>query len=152
MVWTDFLFVVIPLALGILFPMLMRWTSKASKAGRGIRCGERPRWQPPSWVFSVVWPVLYLLIGLEGLRVWRSNGRRWSTSLTYWVVLTTSLILWWPVFSHWMCWPKAAFVSIVLIAGLVWYYTITRRAWLLAPLALWMAFASVLAAQAIPRS
>ena len=35
---------------------------------------ERPVWAPPQAAFGIVWPVLYLLIGIAGWRVWDVAG------------------------------------------------------------------------------
>lgn len=148
--WSDWIFVIAPIALGVGAPMLAG-LKKGKNAG--IRCGVKPKWQPPPWVFSVVWPVLYLLLGIQGMLLWRRSGRRWQRSpdLTLWAVLTASLLLWWPVFSAWVCMPLVAFFTLVAIAVLCAYFVFTRRALLLLPLAVWLCFASVLAAQAVPK-
>ncbi len=38
----------------------------------------KPSWTPPNWIFPVVWPVLYLLMGTSAWLVWRME----SVSLT----------------------------------------------------------------------
>lgn len=35
---------------------------------------QKPRWTPPNWVFPVVWPVLYTLMGLAAWWLWRKSG------------------------------------------------------------------------------
>lgn len=144
----DWTFLLAPLLLGVVVPAI----SYARGRPGGIRCGRKPAWQPPSWVFSVVWPVLYVLLGLEGMGVWRRRrvDERWRSSIAAWSLLVASLALWWPLFSVWTCSPSAAFWSVLAIGALAWYYALTRRSWLVAPLALWLAFASVLAWQARP--
>ena len=34
---------------------------------------NRAPWNPPSWVFGVVWPILYLLMGISLLLVWTNK-------------------------------------------------------------------------------
>ena len=34
----------------------------------------QPAWAPPGWLFSVVWPVLYTLMGVSAALVWRKSG------------------------------------------------------------------------------
>jgi translocator protein len=35
---------------------------------------DLPAWAPPQEAFGIVWPILYLLIGVAGWRVWRAAG------------------------------------------------------------------------------
>jgi tryptophan-rich sensory protein len=35
---------------------------------------RKPSWTPPNWVFPVVWPVLYTLMGVSAWLVWRWAG------------------------------------------------------------------------------
>lgn len=150
---SDWAFLLGPITLGIGAPLLLMLLSGGrgdGARGRGIVCGVRPKWQPPAWVFSVVWPVLYLLLGIQGMLQWRRAGRSWSPGLTLWSALTASLLVWWPVFSLWACAPLLAFLSLLAIAALCWYIVIAMRAYLLVPLAAWLAFACVLSAQAVP--
>ena len=35
----------------------------------------KPAWNPPNWVFPVVWPTLYLLMSIAAWLVWRRSGR-----------------------------------------------------------------------------
>ncbi|MCS6864843.1 MAG: TspO/MBR family protein [Gemmataceae bacterium] len=35
---------------------------------------RKPTWTPPNWVFPVVWPVLYTLMGIAAWLVWRKSG------------------------------------------------------------------------------
>ena len=36
---------------------------------------RKPAWSPPGWVFGVVWPVLYAMMGIAAWRVWRRPER-----------------------------------------------------------------------------
>ena len=33
----------------------------------------KPYLTPPGWVFSVVWTILYALMGVSAVRIWQSN-------------------------------------------------------------------------------
>lgn len=35
---------------------------------------EKPAWTPPNWVFPVVWPLLYLCMGIAAWMIWNEYG------------------------------------------------------------------------------
>lgn len=46
--------------------------------GQWYQLLQKPVWTPPDWIFPVVWPVLYILMGIAAWLVWKME----STSLT----------------------------------------------------------------------
>jgi tryptophan-rich sensory protein len=60
---------------------------------------SKPDWAPPSWLFSPVWSVLYLMIGVASVLVVR-HGVNWHTgvAMTLYAVQLMLNWLWTPVF------------------------------------------------------
>lgn len=44
----------------------------------------KPSWNPPNWIFPVVWTPLYVMIALAGWRLWRVGPR--SAAFGWWCV------------------------------------------------------------------
>lgn len=107
----------------------------------------KPAFNPPGWVFGPVWTVLYVLIGIAGWRVWRRDRAGWPMKL-WWLQLALNF-LWSPVFFAAHRIGLALVVVLLLLAAIVAFMVASWRqdraaAWLFAPYALWVAFASVL--------
>jgi tryptophan-rich sensory protein len=45
---------------------------------------EKPSWNPPNWIFPLVWTPLYVMIALAGWRLWRRAPR--SAAMAWWCV------------------------------------------------------------------
>lgn len=44
---------------------------------------NRPAFSPPSWVFPVVWTVLFVLMGIAAAKIWCSSGRKLNCALLF---------------------------------------------------------------------
>jgi len=107
----------------------------------------KPTFNPPGWVFAPAWTLLYILIAIAGWRVWQRDRGGWPMKL-WWTQLLLNF-LWSPVFfsAHQI---GLALVVIILLLGTIFgFIAIAWRqervaAWLFAPYAAWVAFASVL--------
>jgi tryptophan-rich sensory protein len=107
----------------------------------------KPSFNPPSWVFGPAWTALYILIAIAGWRVWRRDRAGWPMKL-WWAQLALNF-LWTPVFfSAHQIGLALAIVLVLLVAILGFIVTSWREdrtaAWLFAPYAAWVAFASTL--------
>jgi benzodiazapine receptor len=107
----------------------------------------KPSFNPPNWVFGPVWTVLYVLIALAGWRVWRKDSGGWPMRL-WWAQLALNF-LWTPVFFGAHRVSLALVVVLVLLCIILAFIVASWRrdrasAWLFAPYAAWVAFASVL--------
>lgn len=108
---------------------------------------EKPVFNPPSWVFGPVWTVLYVLIAISGWRIWMVAPR--SGAMAAWVLQMVLNWLWSPVFfGAEMPWLALAII-VALLGTIAWFVTQARRldrtaAWLFAPYAAWVAFATLL--------
>ena len=95
--------------------------------------------QPPAWVFGVVWPLLYVTTGAA----WAPAGARADAMLA---ALTLLCCAWLPAY---VCVRAKSLAAIILAAAtiLATLAALTLRgasSALLAPLALWLSFASYL--------
>jgi translocator protein len=143
--------------------MKRKWVSLAAflvlVAGGGLVIGyvtapgewyarlAKPAFNPPAWVFGPAWTTLYILIAVAGWRVWWRDRGGWAMSL-WWVQLGLNFA-WSPVFfsAHRIGW--ALVIVFVLLAVILAFMAAARRrdqvaAWLFAPYAAWVAFASLL--------
>lgn len=106
----------------------------------------KPALNPPSWVFGPAWTVLYVLMAVAAVLVWRK--KKWNALAIFGVQLALNLI-WTPLFFG-LHSPSWAFVDIVLLWGaIVWTIVAFSKvsktaAWLLAPYILWVSFAAYL--------
>lgn len=110
---------------------------------------NKPSWQPPNWIFPVVWTILFALIAISAILVWNTRPRRPLTYLTILAFLANGLLnIGWSYFffASKLIFPAAyeamlLFLSVILVMILAW--PISRLAsLLLIPYALWVAFAA----------
>ncbi len=109
---------------------------------------QLPPLAPPSWLYGVVWPVLYALMALATIfiqrRVADSPRKRQAISL-YWTQLIVNAI--WPYLFFFLQARLLAFLWLILLLYLVILLAIRYRRlyplsfWLLLPYVLWTAFA-----------
>jgi benzodiazapine receptor len=123
------------------YPNLAPWYSALNK----------PTFNPPDWVFAPVWTALYALMALAVWRILRlprsTRGR--SAALVFFFVQLALNAAW-----SWMFFgarnPLLGLINIVpqfvvILVTIVAFHRLDRpAAWCLAPLAAWVAFASVL--------
>ncbi len=125
-----------------------RWTSAGSGWYRSL---PRPRWQPPDYVFGVVWPLNFAALAVVGVVVAAhgpaGDGLRWLALLT----ASVALALGW---AHEFYVPHRLGRAAVLLAGaavLTWLLVsltavlVRWAAWVLVPYATWLTVATTLA-------
>lgn len=101
--------------------------------------------RPPPWVFGVVWPVLYLLLGVAWFRTAVSVGTLSAASASY--LLTTLLLgLWLVVFSCQRQTKNAVFVLLASVLSAAFNIALSGPAerLMLIPLIVWLSFATLL--------
>lgn len=107
----------------------------------------KPPFNPPPWVFAPVWTLLYVLIAVAG---WRTSRRDpGGRAMRLWWGQLALNFLWSPVFFalHWV--GAALVVVAALLVAVVTFIAASWRAdrlsaWLFAPYAAWVAFATLL--------
>lgn len=109
----------------------------------------KPPLTPPSWLFPVVWTILYVLMGIAAYRIARSNARDAKEALKlYWLQLAVNLL--WPIAFFRLEWRLFAFFWLLLLIVLIVRTALRFRdidataAKLLYPYLVWCAFASYL--------
>lgn len=136
-----------------LFPNFASFVIMSISGIKGAACPSTVI-TPPGWVFGVVWPVLYLLVGIVMARM-ELQKRYGLLSNLFWLVL--GLNLWYVVFAP-KCYPLAALVGIVaVLIATVWVTVDVFRAdsktgRLMLPLCLWLTFATVISAKVLQDS
>ena len=121
------------------YPNLAPWYAQLAK----------PSFNPPNWIFGPVWTTLYALMAVAVWRVLGSRDRRKHTALTLFFLQLAFNVAWsWMFFAGQA--PLLGLVNIVpqwllVLATMLTFWRIDRLAGLcLAPLAGWVAFASLL--------
>jgi len=110
----------------------------------------KPAAQPEGYVFSIVWPILYILIALALAMVLnaRSARLRWI-GVTFWIAQFLLNLVWSPLFfgGHQISY---AFYVLMLMFGLATVTTFifgrirVQAAWLMVPYLAWLCFAGIL--------
>lgn len=137
------------LALCIAISAAGGWVT-AQSVGSWYRELHKPAFNPPDWVFGPVWTALYLMIAVAGWRVWRVRGLTGAPVAMSVYAAQLALNLAWSFLFFGARAIALAFAEIllllaVIVANAALFWRIDRAAaWLLAPYAAWVAFASVL--------
>ena len=112
---------------------------------------NQPALSPPSWIFPVVWTVLYLLMGISFYLVWSSGASSTEKKIAFSVFAIQLFLnfIWSPIFFN-ARWVLFAFILLICIWILVLlmiirFYKISKPAGLLQlPYLLWLTFAAYL--------
>ena len=111
----------------------------------------KPAFTPPNWIFPSVWAVLYILMAVAAWRIWRTVGApdvRRDALRMFGMQLLLNLA--WPFIFFGAKSPLAALIVILVLEfAILWTMLVFARldrpaAWLLAPYAAWVAFATAL--------
>jgi tryptophan-rich sensory protein len=110
----------------------------------------KPDIQPPGWVFGVVWPTLYLMMGLALAMVLNAPGARdRNVAIALFLSQFVINLTWSPIFfgAHQV---TAAFFIILVMLGVAiattFVFARVRKAaaWLMVPYLVWISFAAIL--------
>ena len=110
----------------------------------------KPPLSPPGWLFGVVWPVLYLLMGIAAYLIYQAPQtlERQKATAFYWIQLFVNFL--WPIVFFRFEWYWIAVVIIILLDILVsitarLFYKINKAAgYLMIPYLIWILFATCL--------
>lgn len=108
---------------------------------------EKPSFNPPNYIFPIMWSILYVMIAIAGWNLWRLGA---STSLK--IIFAVYMVmnwLWTPIFfglhniTFGLIWIVAlTFVNLVFIIKS--WKAVRLSSVLMMPLFIWTSFASVL--------
>lgn len=112
---------------------------------------NKPTWNPPAYLFGLVWTTLYLLMGISLGLIWNNNSMESDKRKAYFL-FTFQLFLnfWWSIIFFHFHSPAFALLDIILMAITI-ILTIFSfsdfskpAAWLLVPYITWVSFATIL--------
>ncbi len=112
---------------------------------------NRPPWQPPSWIFGVIWPYNFTMLAVASYQVSKSLSRFQNVAWLIFFGLSVAAALTWAYqfyVPHNFALATIALVSAALLTLPVLYLTFKASALmglLLAPYQIWVAVAASLA-------
>ncbi len=112
---------------------------------------NRPPWQPPSWIFGLIWPYNFTMLAVASYQVSKSLSRLQSITWLVFFGLSVAAALTWAYqfyVPHNFALATIALVSAALLTLPVLYLTLKASALmglLLAPYQIWVAVAASLA-------
>ena len=104
----------------------------------GNSAGITVKLRPPGWVFGVVWPILFLLIGISW---YRKSDTVYNNVLFLGI---TIVLAFWTIVYGCLNSKKGGLIVIILSLILVVFTTVVTKEYLLIPLILWLSFATYL--------
>ena len=110
---------------------------------------QQPFLSPPSWLFPIVWSVLFLLMGYSAARIYMSGSERLPGAMFVYVLQLT-MNFWWCVLFFGFALYLFSFVWLLLLCAavlvmIILFYRIDRLAGLLQiPYLVWLCFAAYL--------
>ncbi len=112
----------------------------------------KPPFNPPNWIFGPVWSLLYVMIAVAGWRTW--ERRPAGAAMQVWFAQLAANFAWSPTFFGMQSPGLALVVVLVMLALVLLFIHLVRHrdsvsAWLFAPYAAWVAFASLLNASIV---
>lgn len=146
-VWRTALIAVPAVVLG---GLAMGWLSNSGMDNSWYVRLEQPAFQPPSWMFGVVWTILYALMGLALAVIWREppSTRRTAALRMFFLQLALNFA-WSPVFFG----GQMIEVGLLLLVAILVAAFLTAKlfrsirpvaGWLLVPYLLWLCLAVTL--------
>ena len=112
---------------------------------------QKPFFAPPGWLFGVVWPILYLLMGIAAYRIWRLGIEKTEVkeALKFYGIQLVLNFLWSPIYFRFGQRGLALVVLFILLILILLtfskFYQLDRVAgYLLIPYLIWVGFALLL--------
>jgi tryptophan-rich sensory protein len=123
-------------------------TSSASKQYGNI---NKPMFSPPSWVFPIVWTILYILIGIAAYRIYqlKKQGKNTKNALVYYSIQLILNFLWPIIFFKLQLYGVAYIELLILLIFIVIttikFFKVDKIAgFIMLPYILWSLYTSIL--------
>lgn len=135
------IFILIPLAVGTL--------SSLFSGNMSYSAFNKPLFSPPTYLFPIVWTILYVLMGISSYMIYSSNDTGKRNALTIYTIQLVFNFLWSILFFGFSQYLFAFLWLIVLIILIVimiyqFYEILPLAAYLQIPYLLWCLFAAYL--------
>lgn len=141
------------LAVSILIPLLIGFLGgiiTSSSVRSWYKTLNKPSFNPPNWLFSPVWTILFILIGISFYLVWKKNfGNNRNIAIGVFLFQIILNFLWSLLFFG-LRNPLFALIEIVILwivilINTITFYRISKVAGiLLIPYLIWVSFATIL--------
>lgn len=140
---TLILFLIIPLSIGFLSFLLTRGGIE------NFSNLKQPSFTPPSYLFSIVWTILYALMGISSYLIYESMSYYKTNCLILYGVNLFLNFLWPLIFfnleARLFAFIFIIFLDIVVLLMILCFYGINKKAaYLQIPYFIWLIFASIL--------
>lgn len=140
---------VFQIALPLLVGALSAFLSGDQKAVYGVL--TLPPYAPPGWLFGVVWPVLYVLMGISAYLVQKTDfydaGKK-RAFLFYYLQLGVNFF--WSIFFFkfqmyaFSFWWLVLLLALVIATAVLFYDRSRASGWLMLPYVAWLSYAAYL--------
>lgn len=132
--------ILIPLAVGFVSSMLTR-NAQIAYARMAL-----PPLSPPSWLFPIVWTILYILMGIASYLIYMSDNPCNGTALTMYAIQLVMNFFWSLIFfrsgTYWLAAVWLFVMWLIILLLIIFVKNISRGAFfLLMPYILWCTFA-----------
>lgn len=110
---------------------------------------NQPPLSPPGWLFGIMWPILYILMGISSFLILNSDIRNKKKYIGIYLIQLAVNFIWMPVFfAADMFWFAAIIIlvlDILVITMCIWFKMVNNLAsYLLIPYIVWILFATYL--------
>jgi len=112
---------------------------------------SRPSFTPPGWTFGVVWPILYVMMGISAFLIWNKGIEKRQVKVALGLFILQLILngLWTPIFFglHMLALALIEIVLLwiaILMTILVFWRISKPATFFLLPYILWVSFAVVL--------
>ena len=135
--------------LRLFYPMVAGFV--VSKFCKMEKSGITVKFRPPGYVFGIVWPILYILLGLSWIN---SNPSSNKTIELLYFVLSSLLAYWIVVYACQKKKRNAVFImlAIILNIGILMVQIPKKSQLYLVPLGIWLLFALLISTTEIQNS